>query len=545
VKNRIIAFAVSFMATIAFSIESLFAGEATDNSLTAFPWWKHCKNPLPDNIYYTDWHNISLVMWLAIALMAIAFVAYTANHLAKRKRPLTDTRVNLFLLFLIIILTIFLGYNGFADKSQDPVTFFFNALKPSEGENILTILWSGFYAPLVRMFSANENIIYIPARIFGIINIVLVYQLSELIFNRSRQSLLAALVFAMSLANLKFFSTDVPTQQTCTLVLLVATSISGKAYAHKTIFSIFSIVFTSFAVMLLPALAIPVAIFTGLFIFSTTAKTDQSRAILTVFVTISMGLYFFFRIYPVYKVPFVLHLIPDVTNLSILFVAVTISGLYFARKSKQYSSFILAASAIAMLFIVPILPQNLIANSAWLIIPLTLLSPIAGHGIYNIAAWTGQKQFFVIVIIIVLLILPTYLQLKKIEPSPEVKRYRFMKITIETIKQEKSVIYKSEKRHPLYAPFPEFLAKHGESPCIRPRQAIASDPKSHGTRWIYFGPECIFEKPQSPPKPDSCQFYKSIYTLGDCISTTIPLHDNDGNIVAEEKHEFCKVTGRK
>lgn len=543
-KKRISLIILTILSLI-FTGEGFLFAQSVTNPTDNFKWWKYCQNPLPDNVNYTIWHDFSLVFWSALAVMGVLFIAATAIGLFRAKSDKSNTKVNLFFLFLVIVISLISGYSGFTKFGTEPIEFFYNALRPQESLNSISILWTGIYAPLARLFSVSEVIIYVPSRIFAVLNIVLVYQLSLLLSRNARQSLIAALIFSMSLTNLRFFATDVPIQQALSLFLLCTTAIAAETTLKKPLFAIFSLIFSILAVMLLPVLAIPLIATSSLFVFTQQSRKVRSTRMLATIAAISVGIFFFYKINTVFKLPIAFHLLPDLTNISILFASLVICGLYFSIKEKGYESFVLFISALFTLFILPILPQIFIKSGAWLLLSIAILSPIAASGVYNVALWTKNRQVVVIILLLSLLLLPDYFIKNNDIKNYEIKRYEFLKNTIKQIGQDKSVLYRNNKRSTRLFPFPDFIPGYKNSPCIRPREAIATDPLSHGQRWIYFGPECKMEESSDPPKPDTCEFYKALYKPMDCITTSIFLPDNSGKKVAEEKHEFCKVSSEQ
>ena len=516
--------------------------EEAHQEIGGFKWWRACRNPRLDRDHTTVHHHLSLAFWAALFILLSTTALVGLVHLVRSSRNDPPWIFDPVIWGLLLVAVFGFGYAGFRAADPGGIVLISDALRPALDLAWLDALWQGLWHDLFRFLPWSEWVIFATSILFAVIELVLVYVLAALWCRDRRAGWIAAALVGLSTGYLGFFATDVMIHPAAALLSGFFLSMYGALRWGSPALGLAVLPLSFAAGLLLPALcllSLPVLI--GL-----RWETASRRARLGVLGLAlgGMGLGLIPRVLwgdqPLF--PVALGRSWGGAPSAFLMAALLI-GAYVSWQKRRPLPFLGLLAAVTALVCSPSAPPAIAKSDSWRLIAVILAAPLAAEGILGLARWAGRRPVWISLGWILAIAIPWLVAAVIIEETPVQGAYRFQKEVIGELSRANGVLYFQEAGPPSAFPLADFLAPPGSKLCLRPRDRLAKDPKSHGEQWLFFGTGCAGETTGAVPAEDECRFYRFVYRLDGELSKTLIFRDADGRPVRVESLSFARVEG--
>jgi len=522
----------SLLASMSFSLLLLFASagaafaETTERARgDAFQWWSKCEHmalALPE-ISMFSW--ISCGLWIAFIALAISLLHHSWKLLSAQRDELHFHPIHSLWLALIAVTTLLVGRQDFVGITDHRILKLF--FHPSMQESWLVQLRDGLVEPLSFTIQHHPVILRLTTLPFAALSIVIVYLLGTLVWRRSSVGLIAALLFCFSPAFLAKLSTNLPNQRLFFLAAIALLSIQLFQMQKRSYFLLLS-VFSGFMLGIFSPPA-SIVLFVLLIVQPALWRAWKHLAIVEAFILFGTFIGLSLVQFDISTLPF--------PSFSILrtsaFVGLgLILGVYNAIQQRHFErlSFLIPA------FSVLVLRDSLGGLS---LVSTMAMAFLVTDGFFYVGRLAGIQKRLIIAALILEVLVPFLFAFSSQTPSLIYQSYHFHRALFQDLTNQGDVLYL-----PLNDPdeVPVFLVPPKSGLCLRPFQALSSDPQPKGAVWVYFSPRCQ-ESEEIHPNPGDCRFVKSFYDFGESRYALLTHYGTDGRPAYQSTVSTAKVLG--
>lgn len=540
--NRVWWLTLGLVALSGMMAGPLWAAQA--GAYSAFPWDEQCQNLRLAHRLLGPW-NLASLLALGGLLLLLAGLLAAGLRLARRASdwmlPLRHEAPLLLGLGLLLLLT---GRRAIGLGSPNAVEQLLWAVHPPTWRSPLEALLNGWLAYAVRLVAPLAEIPLILHATFALLGLGLVYLIALLIWENRRFALAAVVLAGLSPPFLGSFAVDLHLHLITSTAMGAVAALLLVMYHGSRVGWLALAPLAASAVILSPATLGPL-----LFCLPAGARHQRppgaQRAAAALWVAaLAVGMLLRLSLFGEPNTVLDPSLLQQGAGLSLVTALAGLVGLALSLRKRHSAPVFVGLAGLSALVLLPIQPSSLVLTGAYAWLGLAFVAPLAARGVWELAAWvTPSRAHWVVLVLLAGTGIPALVGAQKL-PSSEIEQvYRFERAMTGELSAQRRVLYLDRERHHSLPPFASFLALNHEPLCLRPREALATDPASGGEPWIYFGPECALEAPRGEPSPRGCRFYRLMYELEDCRGGHLVYTRQDGRTLQGAHLEYCRVRG--